>query len=170
MTTPTNSNDWKPKHPREYRLFRIWKAIPVQLKTKENIDTDLFDDDDLRQVVKIRTQAELAVVLGVGEDTISDWNNRPVPEEFKDIDFHYWADGLAKDVVMAAYDAALDGKVPAMQLFLGLSTGYAERHVIDNPSADNVVSELSALGDLIKQLPDETNLVDNPGETVDNEQ
>lgn len=170
MTTPTNSNDWKPKHPREYRLFRIWKAIPVQLKTKENIDTDLFDDDDLRQVVKIRTQAELAVVLGVGEDTISDWNNRPVPEEFKDIDFHYWADGLAKDVVMAAYDAALDGKVPAMQLFLGLSTGYAERHVIDNPSADSVVSELSALGDLIKQLPDETNLVDNPGETVDNEQ
>jgi hypothetical protein len=169
----TDSDSWYPELEREYRLFRVWKAMPFQFKGGA-YDSDMMDDDDLKMVMSIRTQKELATILGVSEDTISLWNNKPVPDAFKDIDFHIWADPLAKDVVMAAYKAAIDGKVPAMQLFLGLSTGYAERHVIDNPSADGVVEELQSLGKLIQSLPDETNTidpttpVDNPVDTVDN--
>lgn len=175
MTTPTNSNksneEWKPKHPREYRLFRIWKAIPIQFKTEELLDTELFDDDDLRQVVKVRTQAELAVVLGVGEDTISDWNTRAVPKEYRDIDFHIWADALAKDVVMAVYDQAVKtGKAPEAKLFLQITTGFAERTITETTAADEVLDDVRDIADSLRSLmtPPVEEPVDEPVDSVDN--
>lgn len=85
---------------REYELYLIWKSMP------RDIDRALFEklgvsDEIILELSEIRNQKELAKYLGVAQRTITDWNNKPIPEEYKELDWRYWARKATPSVVSA---------------------------------------------------------------------
>lgn len=85
---------------REYEQYLIWRTLP------RDIDHKLFEqlgvtDETILTLSAIPNQKQLASHLKVSEKTITDWNKRPVPEEYKELDWRYWAKKTTPSVVSA---------------------------------------------------------------------
>ena len=97
--TSTDVN-FEPDHKREYEQYLIWKNLPRDM-TKETFEGLGITDELILELSNIRTQKDLAKYLDVSEKTITDWNRRPVPEEYRELDWRYWARQATKSVTSA---------------------------------------------------------------------
>lgn len=85
---------------REYKQYLIWRSLP------RDIDRDLFEklgvtDEIILELSELRNQGQLAKYLGVRPKTISDWNKQPIPEQYRELDWRYWAKKTTPTVVSA---------------------------------------------------------------------
>jgi hypothetical protein len=97
MATETN-RDFKANKEREYRLYLIWKSLPKGF-TKESYEALSITDEVILELSKITTQKELAKHLGVRPTTIADWNKHPIPHEYRELDWRYWARQVTPTIV-----------------------------------------------------------------------
>lgn len=162
MTEPIKTN-WKPRKPDEYRLFQIWKALPLSFKSPREItgiDTIAqtkaqFENEELKSLIGIGTQKEFAARFKVEESTLSDWNQHPVPDEFK-VDWTVWAKDLTKEVMMAlANRAMLEGKASEVKLFMQLVDGYVEKTSAEVELAEDTFTMIRDLAEAAKNLPND---------------
>lgn len=93
--------DFNPKKQAQYRTWVIWNSMPRHL-TVENMQQLSMNDPILTELAAIKTQKELAAYIGVRPSTISDWNKQPIREEFKQLDWRYWAK-QATPLIVAKY-------------------------------------------------------------------
>ncbi|MBI2123809.1 MAG: hypothetical protein HYU04_01050 [Candidatus Wildermuthbacteria bacterium] len=117
-TTPNNSkiNDLNGlRHQMEYLDFITWIATPNAFRTP-------------------KTQQELSKKFGVGQDTLSEWKNRPrfwasVAEKRKQ-----WGQERTPDVVMALYNRIIrTGSAPEVKLWLQYFEDWSEKIISVEP-------------------------------------
>jgi len=85
---------------REYEQYLIWRSLP------RDIDRNLWQklgitDEMILTLSSIPNQKELAKHLGLAQRTITDWNNKPIPEEYRELDWRQWAKKATPSVVSA---------------------------------------------------------------------
>lgn len=83
---------------REYRLYLIWKSLPKAF-TKESFEALSVTDEVILELAGISTQKELAKYLKVRPQTIAEWNKHPIPNEYKELDWRYWARQVTPTIV-----------------------------------------------------------------------
>jgi len=95
------NRDFNPKKENEYRTWVIWNSMPRHL-TAENMEQLSIGDPLLAKLATIRTQKDLAAFLKVRPTTISEWAKQPIRDEFKQLDWRYWAK-QATPLIVAKY-------------------------------------------------------------------
>lgn len=114
--------DFEPEKQREYRLYLIWRNLPVPC-------TNLFDettDPDLQLLANITTQKQFAQQFNISKNTLTVWNQRPVPDELKELDdWRQWSRPLTKKVMKALYERATTiGSASEVKLWMELLGEY----------------------------------------------
>lgn len=95
--TETNRK-FKPDKEREYRLYLIWKSLPKAF-TKESFEALSVTDEVILELAGISTQGQLAKYLGIRSMTITEWNKQPIPHEYRELDWRYWARQVTPTIV-----------------------------------------------------------------------
>ena len=118
------------KHVFEYEQFILWVATPKQLRVP-------------------KTQRELAIDFGVGEDTLSEWKNRPDFTKKVAVKVKEFSKDKTTDVVHALYSRILrNGDPAAVRLWLQYVEGWADKSSMgqeeENSLASLTDSELAA--------------------------
>ena len=85
---------------REYEQYLIWRSLP------RDIDHGLWEklgvtDETILELSAIPNQKQLAKHLGLAQRTITDWNKKPIPEQYRELDWRYWAKKTTPTVVSA---------------------------------------------------------------------
>lgn len=105
---PTES-EFSPYKPNEYRLYLIWKALPVNALDCNEIAEGLsIERWELEQVAGIKTQSEFAKRFGIHPGTLTEWNNHQIPSDYAHLDWRTWAKSLTKEVVFSLYQGILE--------------------------------------------------------------
>lgn len=140
MATNSNKSDWQPSKEREYRLYLLWRSMPVKmLKLGQSYLKKLgIDDPDIAELVGIKYQQEFAKKFGLSIDTLTDWNQKPTPPEYKDIDWRVWAKQLTRNVIGYLYEG-IEREKDAARIKLWLQ------------AVDNYVEETKVTGDASKE-------------------
>lgn len=152
MDNQTDSN-WIPKRPREYRLFLIWKSLPsnwLQMGV-EYMEALGIDDPDILELVGIKYQKDFAAQFDLDVTTLVLWNNKPVPPEYRDIDWRIWARKLTRNVMQALFEGMMTDKDAARaKLWLQATDGtFAEKTEV---KTDIGKETLSSVKDIINSL------------------
>lgn len=122
--------DFNADKDREYRMYLIWRSLP------RDIDRDLFDklgvtDNTILELSDLRNQKELAEYLGVRPTTITDWNKRDVPVEYKELDWRYWAKKATPSVVSALLrNARKHGDAARVQTWMKYVEGIDDKSTV----------------------------------------
>ncbi len=90
--------NFKADKEREYRLYLIWKSLPKAF-TRESFEALSVTDEVILELSGISTQKELAKFLKVRDATITEWNKHPIPNEYKELDWRYWARQVTPTIV-----------------------------------------------------------------------
>lgn len=105
---PTES-EFSPYKPNEYRLYLIWKALPVNALNCDGIAQELsIENWEFKQLVGIKTQDDFAKRFGIHPSTLTEWNNQSIPSEYAHLDWRTWAKSLTKDVVFSLYKGIVE--------------------------------------------------------------
>jgi len=56
-------------------------------------------DDTIQELIECKTQAELAAYLDVRPTTISEWKKHEPSDEFRELDWRYWARKITPRIV-----------------------------------------------------------------------
>lgn len=97
---------------------------------------------------QIKTQKELAKYLQVRPTTITDWKKRPIPKEFKELDFRYWAQKMTPQVVGAIFRELLkSGDAARGTWWMTHIHGYEpkSRHALTDANGESIISGLADL-------------------------
>ena len=121
---------------KEFEIYAVWKQLPPMLKGTSPRDLEekyFMDDEELIQLLQIRTQRAFADHYGLNEATVSRWNSKLADRDnFADI--RAWSNKLMKNVVMSTYRAAMlkDPKANSdRKLFLQFG-GWGEEINVNN--------------------------------------
>ena len=107
-------SEFSPYKPNEYRLYMVWKALPINAINCERIAEEVtIDQCEVEQLIGIKTQSDFAKRFGLHQSTLTEWNNQPIPSEYAHLDWRTWAKTLTKDVVFALYEGIMDYGDPA---------------------------------------------------------
>lgn len=122
----------------EYRKFALWLSLPSLIKGKDKdalkLQSDAgFDDEDILELLSMKTRLEVADFLKVDKGTLSLWAKRmqgsPMFEEIKT-----WVSGLLKNVVLATYRSAMskDPKAHLDRKLMLQIGGWVEKLSVDH--------------------------------------
>lgn len=132
---------------REYKQYLIWRSLP------RDIDRDLFEklgvtDEIILELSELRNQGQLAKYLGVRPKTISDWNKQPIPDEFKELDWRYWAKQATPSVMSALLrNVRKHGDAARVTAWMTHVEGYEpkSRHALTGPNGESIIEGLAGL-------------------------
>ena len=83
---------------KEYRLYLIWQSLDKTL-TPETLESWGITDETLLELSQYKTQKALAQYLGINPQTITHWNKQQTPEEYRELDWRYWAKKITPKIV-----------------------------------------------------------------------
>lgn len=132
---------------REYEQYLIWRSLP------RDIDRNLYEqlgvtDEIILQLSAIPNQKTLAQHLKVSEKTITDWNKRPVPEQYKELDWRYWAKQATPSVMSALLrNVRKHGDAARVTAWMTHVEGYEpkSRHALTGPNGESIIEGLAGL-------------------------
>lgn len=138
---------FNPYKGQEYRLFLMWMSLPVTLRGISSEDAELrgVKDPELMELIQLKTHGDFAKRFGISMDTLTDWKKKPVPDEFKMIDWRYWAKEFTPEVVHHLLEGIrTNKKADAIKLWLQTVDGFVEETNVNNRANDalDAVSEL----------------------------
>jgi len=143
---------FNPYKGQEYRLFLIWRSLPVTLRgiSGEQAEEKGVNDPELIELIQCRTQNDFAKRFGISIDTLTDWKKKEVPAEFKVIDWRYWAKEFTPEVVNHLLEGIRKNqKADAIKLWLQTVDGFVEETNVNNRANDAL--------DAVAQLIDDVN-------------
>jgi hypothetical protein len=121
--------EFKPIKEREYRMYLLWKSLPLAMRRggSEYLENVGIEDEDMHELVNIRSQTEFSRVFGVDMGTLSDWNRQEPPMEYQEINWRTWAKKLAGEVLQKLWEGIEERKDPAsIKLYMQLIGEYTE--------------------------------------------
>lgn len=139
-----------PDKKREYRLYLIWKSLDKTF-TPEQLETYGITDETLLELSNIKTQKELAEYLQVKPHTITDWNKQPVPEEYRELDWRYWAKQLTPKIVASFSKQAI--KTGSPNHFTGWMKyveQVEEKQAITVDASQELFDQIKAIAESVK--------------------
>jgi len=153
-TAPTGTlaeNDDMPEndvhYEKQFVIYALWKSLPPMLRgeTAAELEKKYFiDDEEIIQLLQIRTQRQFADHYDLNEKTLWRWNMKLKDRDlFADI--RAWSNGLVKNVIMSTYRASMlkDPKASSdRKLFLQFA-GWGEEMTVHNKG--------ESLADIIKR-------------------
>lgn len=103
--------EWTPNKDREYTVYLIWKSLPRNPVIEQEV-LENFALNDLEKTLlnRLKTQGDFAKQFGLHPSTLTEWNQRAIPEEFARYDWRDWAKELTKEVVFALYQGIIEHK------------------------------------------------------------
>lgn len=143
---------FNPYKGQEYRLFLIWRSLPMEIKIggRPYLEKAGIDDDDLMALAECRTQSQFAEKFGLSIDTLTDWKNKPVPPEYEAIDWRTWAKQLTTSVVALLFEGIQKDKDAArIKLWLQAVDGYVEE---SNINSNVSVETLNGVRNLVDKM------------------
>lgn len=129
MTIQARFGEFRPTKPREYRLFLLWKSLPLAMKKGGSLYLEELgvEDETLHELVNIKNNTQFAHAFDVDRSTLSTWSNEPVPPEYQDLDWRVWAKKLASEVLQKLWEGIEERKDPAsIKLYMQLIGEYTE--------------------------------------------
>lgn len=143
---------FNPYKGQEYRLFLIWRSLPMEIKKggRPYLEAAGIDDDDLLALADCKTQSQFAEKFGLSIDTLTDWKNKPVPPEYEAIDWRTWAKQLTTSVVALLFEGIQKDKdAPRIKLWLQAVDGYVEE---SNINSNVSVETLNGVRNLVDKM------------------
>ena len=148
------SQEFKPNKPREYRMFLLWRSLPLAMRKggSQYLEELGIEDEDMHELVNIRTQGQFAHAFGVDQSTISQWKNEPVPLEYQDMDWRVWAKKLASEVLQKLWEGIEEHKDPAsIKLYMQLIGEYTETSKVQVDYTTDLFEGMRALVENMNQ-------------------
>lgn len=134
----------------EYEQYLIWKNLPRDM-TSETFEGLGITDELILELSKIRTQKDLAEHLGVAQRTITDWNKKPVPEEYQHLDWRYWAKQATKSVTSAMLrELRKHGDAPRFTAWMKYVEQAEEKQAITIDTTTELFDQIKAIAETIK--------------------
>lgn len=143
---------FNPYKGQEYRLFLIWRSLPMEIKKggRPYLEAAGIDDEDLLALSDCRTQSQFAEKFGLSIDTLTDWKRKAVPPEYEAIDWRTWAKQLTTSVVALLFEGIQKDKdAPRIKLWLQAVDGYVEQ---SNINGNVSVETLNGVRGLVESL------------------
>lgn len=143
-----NKSEWQPIKEREYRLYLLWRSMPVKmLKLGESYLKKIgIEDNDIKELVGIKYNQDFAKKFGLSLDTLTDWHQKPVPPEYKDIDWRIWARQLTANVIGHLYEGIEKEKDAArIKLWLQAVENYVEETKINHDATKETMGNIRAI-------------------------
>lgn len=138
------------KH-REFEMYHIWKKLPFFLKGKDMTtirERFGFDEEEIIELLQIRTQEEFSKKYDLSRDTLTDWNRRiaNLKDPFEGIRKQLFK--VMHNVVWATYNSALksDPRASADRKLALQFLGWVEK-------SENSI-EVKGLAELLKENAD----------------
>jgi hypothetical protein len=77
--------EFNPYKGQEYRLFLIWRSLPVTLRgiSGEDAERSWCQRPRIDGTDSLKTHGDFAKRFGISMDTLTDWKKKEVPAEFK---------------------------------------------------------------------------------------
>lgn len=150
---PKNSETPPPFNPykgQEYRMFLIWRYLPMEIKAggRAYLENAGIDDEDLMALADCRTMTAFSEKFGISKDTLTLWKQRPVPPEFEAIDWRVWAKQLTTSVVALLFEGIQKDKDAArIKLWLQAVDGYVEEQNINGNVSTETLNGVRKLVD-----------------------
>ena len=138
---------FNPYKGQEYRLFLIWRSLPVTLRgiSSEQAEERGIKDPEIMELIQLKTQGDFAERFQISMNTLTDWKNKPVPDEFQMIDWRYWAREFTPEVVHHLLEGIREKKkADAIKLWFQTVDGFVEETAVNNKATDalDAVAEL----------------------------
>lgn len=122
----------------QYKKFALWLSLPSLIKGKDKDTIKLqsdagFDDEEILELLQLKTRTEVAQYLNIHIDTLTDWAKKlqgsPMFDEIK-----LWVSGLLKNVVLATYRSAMskDPKAHLDRKLMLQIGGWVEKLSVDH--------------------------------------
>lgn len=143
--------EFNPYKGQEYRLFIIWRTLPVTLRgiSGEDAENRGIKDPELIELLQLRTMGDFAERFGISRDTLTDWKQKPIPEEYQGVDWRYWAKEFTPEVVHHLLEGIREKKkADAIKLWFQTVDGFVEETAVTN-KAD---AALEAVNELIDSV------------------
>jgi hypothetical protein len=150
---PKNSEPEVPFNPykgQEYRLFLIWRFLPMEIKKggRAYLEKAGIDDEDLFALAECKTMGDFSEKFGISRDTLTLWKQRPVPPEYEYIDWRIWAKQLTTSVVALLFEGIQEDKDAArIKLWLQAVDGYVEESNINGNISTETLNGVRKLVD-----------------------
>lgn len=142
---------FNPYKGQEYRMFLIWRSLPVTLRgiSEEDAESRGVKDPEIMELIQLRTMGDFAERFGISRDTLTDWKNKPVPDEYVAIDWRVWAREFTPEVVHHLLEGIREKKkADAIKLWFQTVDGFVEETAVTN-KAD---AALEAVNELIDSV------------------
>ena len=130
--TKPNST-FKPYKEKEYRDYLIWKSLPSFLFKLDKERVNLMDlPMEIVELLEYKTRKEFAEHFGIDRTNLWLWDNEPIPDKYKDLDWKNWAKKLTKNIIGALYRQALiEGDAARIKLWLQVIEGWREAQELE---------------------------------------
>jgi len=149
-TTPTKSDVLvNPKNEALFELYSVWRGLPIpilkQMSETQITDQMGFDDDQVLELVYIKSQKEFALKYGLHPDTLTDWNKK-IRKNDPLYDSKGWARTLTKNVMMSFYNHTIRKGNPLLyKLFFQVVNDWEESSKVKfAPGNINILVDLMA--------------------------
>lgn len=166
-----NSTDlnWRPDLEREYRLFLMWKSLPVKMLAMgpEAAQESGIEDEELLMLMGIKYQKDFATKFNVTPETLSIWNSKPVPIEYRELDWRVWAKKLTKNVVRLLYEGIEEDKDAArIKLWLqATDDSFVERSAVTQDVSKTTLAGVRDILNALNSKLDEPSPSNNGGDS-----
>lgn len=142
---------FNPYKGQEYRLFLIWRSLPVTLRgiSSEQAEERGVKDPEIMELIQLKTQGDFADRFQISMNTLTEWKRQPVPDEYLMIDWRYWAREFTPEVVHHLLEGIREKKkADAIKLWFQTVDGFIEETAVTN-KAD---AALEAVNELIDSV------------------
>lgn len=147
-----NEPVFNPYKGQEYRLFLIWRSLPVTLRgiSGEQAEERGVKDPELVELIQCKTMSDFANRFQISLNTLTEWKKKDVPDEYKVIDWRYWAKEFTSEVVFHLLESIREKKkADSIKLWLQTVDGFVEETSVNNRANDAL--------DAVAQLIDDVN-------------
>lgn len=151
MTSQTDPN-FKPLREREYRLYLMWKSLPIDFIKggREHLLSAGIDDEELLALADIKTQKEFAKEFGLNETTLVVWKKAPIPVEYRELDWRYWAKKLTPRVIGYLFEGIKAEKdAGRIKLWLQSVDGFVEESRVNSDVSTETLKGVRELADMM---------------------
>lgn len=138
---------FNPYKGQEYRMFLIWRSLPVTLRgiSEEQAEERGVKDPEIVELIQLKTQSDFAERFQISMNTLTEWKRQAVPDEYQMIDWRYWAREFTPEVVHHLLEGIREKKkADSIKLWFQTVDGFVEETAVNNKSTEalDAVSEL----------------------------
>lgn len=153
-----NESEFKPVKPKEYRLFLIWKSLPLEFtqKGRQHLLDLGVDDEELLELADIKTKKDFYEKYDLNKDTLTKWDKAKPPVEYSDIDWRVWARHLTRRVVGYLFEGIQkDMDANRIKLWMQMVDGFVEESKITENVSKETLSNVRELVGAVNKAHDE---------------